>query len=120
LTSTKRIIVLGSLAWLAMLGVDFFLHAGLLAQVYAQPGPFLLPPQDAFRLIPLGYAAFLLLDILLIWLLVRLQVSTFRGGLVFGLKLGALAWGTLILGLLSIHDPLAPLSGGTVAAFRTL
>lgn len=98
----KRIIGLGFLGWLAMLGIDFFLHAGLLARLYAQPSPFLLPPQDAFRLIPLGYLSFLLLDILILWLMVRLRVTTWRRGLIFGLKIGGLVWGALALGLLSI------------------
>ena len=100
--SAKRIVGLGFLGWLAMLGIDFFLHAGLLARIYTQPSPFLLPPQDAFRLIPLGYLSFLLLDILILWLMVRLRVTTWKRGFFFGLKIGGLVWGALALGLLSI------------------
>ncbi|MEE9585528.1 MAG: hypothetical protein V3W09_01355 [Nitrososphaerales archaeon] len=85
-----------------MLGIDFFLHAGLLARLYFEPSPFLLPPIEAFRLIPLGYLSFLLLTILLLWLMVRLNVVGWRGGLGFGLKMGLLIWGALMLGLLSI------------------
>jgi hypothetical protein len=48
---------IGLLSWLAMLGVDFFFHGGLLATLYQQPSPFLLPPSDAFRRIPLGHLA---------------------------------------------------------------
>ncbi len=90
------------LSWLSMLGIDFFLHAGLLARLYFEPSPFLLPPIEAFRLIPLGYLSFLLLTILLLWLMVRLNVVGWRGGLGFGLKMGLLIWGALMLGLLSI------------------
>ncbi len=90
------------LSWLTMLGVDFFLHGGLLADLYTRSSPFLLPPERAFQLIPVGYLAFLLLAILLLWLMRRGAVSGGRAGLIFGLKLGLLSWGALILGLISI------------------
>jgi hypothetical protein len=85
-----------------MLGVDFFLHAGVLAKLYAQPSPFLLPPLDAFRRIPLGYLAALLLAALLLWLMLRLGLWGWRQGLSFGLRLGALMGTSGMLGLLSI------------------
>jgi len=110
--STGRLCGLGLLAWLTMLGVDFFLHGGLLAGFYVEPGPFLLPPAEAFRLIPLGYLAFLLLAIMLLWLMVRLGVAGCRPGLMFGLQLGALVWGALVLGLASVTSaPWALLAG---------
>jgi len=43
-----------------------------------------------------------MLIILLIWLMTRLDIVGWRAGLVFGLKVGALIWGALRLGLLSI------------------
>ena len=85
-----------------MLGVDFFLHAGLLAGMYQRASPFLLPPVEAFRLIPVGYLAFLLLAVLLLWLMLRLEIRGARAGFSFGLRLGLLAWGALTLGLASI------------------
>jgi hypothetical protein len=90
------------IAWLSMLGFDFLLHAGLLAGLYLQPSPFLLPPVTAFALIPVGYASFLLLAVLLVWLMMRLNLAGWRQGALFGLELGGLAWGAFILGLLSI------------------
>ena len=90
------------LAWLSMIGFDFFLHAGVLARLYVKPSPFLLPPERAFALIPVGYLSFLGLTILLIWLMTRLGIQGWRQGAIFGLKLGALTWGALVLGLLSI------------------
>jgi hypothetical protein len=90
------------LTWLAMLGFDFFLHGGLLARLYVEESPFLLAPEGAFRLIPLGYLSFLLIALLLVWLLVRLGTEGWRAGLVFGLKVGALIWGATTLGLLSV------------------
>jgi hypothetical protein len=98
----RQSVVLAGVAWLAMIGVDFFLHAGLLAALYSRPGPFLLPPLEAFRLIPLGYLAFFLLAVLLVWLLIRLRIAGWRAGLSFALQLGALAWGAFLLGLASI------------------
>jgi hypothetical protein len=85
-----------------MLGVDFFLHGGLLAKLYAQPSPFLLPPSDAFKRIPLGYLAALLWAALLLWLMVRLGLSGWRQGLSFSRRLGALMGTSGMLGLLSI------------------
>ena len=99
--AVPRLIGLGALAWIAMLGIDFFLHAGLLAQLYAQPSPFLLPLENAFRLIPLGYFSFLLLNVLLLWLMIRLEIASWRRGLSFGLCIGGLIWGAMVLGLLS-------------------
>ena len=100
--SSKHIIVTGLLSWLAMIGIDFFLHAGLLSKLYLTSSPFLLPPERAFRLIPLGYLSFLLLNILLIWLMIRLKTLGWLKGFVFGISLGGLTWGSFTLGLSSI------------------
>jgi hypothetical protein len=100
--SLGRFVRLALLAWLAMIGFDFFWHAGLLARLYAEPSPFLLPPERAFAFIPGGYLTFLMLAILLIWLMARLGVQGWRQGAIFGLQLGALSWGAFTLGLLSI------------------
>ena len=45
---------------------------------------------------------------LLVWLMVRLNLKGWRAGALFGLQLGALAWGSFALGLLSVStvDPL--------------
>jgi hypothetical protein len=103
MTFTKQhLVFLTLIAWLSMLGFDFLLHAGLLAGLYLQPSPFLLPPLTALKLIPLGYLSFLLLSILLAWLMIRLKLAGWRQGAVFGLELGALTWGAFVLGLLSI------------------
>jgi hypothetical protein len=96
------------LSWFAMIGFDFFLHAGVLAPLYVQPGTFLLPPDQAFALIPFGYLSFLGLAILLIWLMIRLRIHGWRKGALFGTQLGLLAWGSLVLGLYSISTA-APL-----------
>ncbi len=98
----RRLVGLAALVWLSMIAVDFFLHAGLLARLYTQPSPFLLPPQAAFVLIPLGYLSFLLLAALVVWLAATLHVAGARPGFLFGLKLGALIWAALVMGLASI------------------
>ncbi len=108
----SRSIRLILLSWFAMIGVDFFLHAAVLAAYYVEPHPGLLAPQDAFRLIPVGYLAFLILAILLFWLINRLEISYWQAGFTFGLRLGMLTWGALILGLISIANlPLGLLAG---------
>lgn len=100
--SKQHIVLLTFIAWLSMLGFDFLLHASLLAELYLQPSPFLLPPLTAFALIPVGYLSFLLLAVLLAWLMMRLKLEGWRQGALFGLKLGGLTWGAFVLGLFSI------------------
>ena len=100
--SKKRIAAIIALGWLSMIGIDFLLHGGLMAGFYVEPGDFLLPPAEAFKLIPVGYLSFLVLTCLLVWLMRLLEIRGARNGALFGLKLGALVWGALVLGLLSI------------------
>ena len=110
--SLRRVTLILILCWLSMIGCDFLLHGGLLATFYVQPSPFLLPLKQAFRLIPLGYLSFFLLAILLVWLMLRLDIRGWRGGLILGLKLGALIWGALVLGLMSISTASTGLLAG--------
>jgi len=100
--SKQHVLLLTFIAWLSILGFDFLLHAGLLAGLYLQPSPFLLPPLTAFTLIPVGYLSFLLLSILLVWLMIRLNLAGWRQGALFGLELGGLTWGAFVLGLASV------------------
>jgi hypothetical protein len=95
-----------------MVGFDFLWHAGALAAIYKQSSPFLLSPELSFRLIPLGYLSFLLLAILIVWLIQAFQVITLGKGFIFGLKIGALIWGALTLGLLSVSTAPIILLGG--------
>ncbi len=99
-------------AWILSVAFDLFLHGGLLARLYVVPNPFLLPLEDAFRRIPLGYAAFLGLTIALYWLLARLGVRGWRGGMRYGLVAGAIVWGALVIGLYSISTVSVPLLAG--------
>jgi hypothetical protein len=89
-------------AWLLSIGIDVFLHGGLLAHLYVEPSPFLLPAEDAFRRIPLGYLTFLILTIGLFWLVRRLQIRGFIAGFRVAAAAGAVVWGALVLGLYSI------------------
>jgi hypothetical protein len=98
----RRMIQVTVLAWVAMLGVDALLHAGVLAGLYATPNPFLLSPEQAFGRIPLGYTAFLLQAVLLTWLCWRLDIRRAADGARFGLLLGGVIWGSLTLALASI------------------
>ena len=69
--TARRISTITLLSWLSMIGFDLLLHAGLLARLYIEPSPFLLPPETAFRLIPLGYLSFLIMAFLMTWLMVK-------------------------------------------------
>lgn len=89
-------------AWLLSVGIDLFLHGGLLARLYVEASPFLLPAEDAFRRIPLGYLTFLILTIGLFWLLRALRVRGVASGFRVGAVAGAVVWGALVLGLYSI------------------
>lgn len=99
-------------AWLLSLGFDLLLHAGLLARLYLEPGPFLLAPAEAFRRIPLGYLAFLVLTAALAWLVRRLGVRGAAAGLRLGAAAGGVVWGALAAGLYSISTAPLPLLAG--------
>jgi hypothetical protein len=110
--SLTRLVGVVSLGWLAMLGIDFFLHGGLLAALWLNDSPFLLPPTQTFSLIPVGYAAFLLLAVLLLWLMLRLEIAGWLQGLIFGLKMGLLTAGALVLALFSASTAELPMLAG--------
>jgi len=113
--NARRMALIVLLGWLAMLGLDFFLHGGLLAGLYLEPSPFLLAPDRAFALIPVGYLSFVLLSVALVWLMARLGITGGREGALFGLKLGALVWGALVLGLASVSTASLALLAGWFA-----
>ena len=99
-------------AWFLSLGFDLFLHAGVLARLYARPSPFLLPAEEAFRRIPLGYATFLVLTIALYWLCRRLEVRSAWNGFRVGLLAGLVLWGAWSAGLYSVSVAEADLMVG--------
>lgn len=96
------LVKIGILAFIATIGFDLFFHAGILNPLYSNSNSFLLAPEESFRRIPLGYLSFAILTALVLWLMLRLEIQGWRRGLVFGLILGALVWGSLALGLFSI------------------
>lgn len=91
-----------ALAWLAAIGFDFLLHAGILRGLYLSPGGFLLPPDLAFRRIPLGYLSFLIITVLMAWLMRLGGIAGLRPGTKFGVMFGTLLWGAWCLALASI------------------
>jgi len=102
LPSIGILIKLTLLSWFSMIGFDFFLHAGLLSSIYSKPSPFLLASDRAFALIPLGYLSFLIFDIFLLWLMLKLNLQGWKKGVIFGLQVGILTWGGFSIGLFSI------------------
>lgn len=98
----RFILTVTFLGWVSMIGFDFMLHAGLLAWLYVDPSPFLLPPETAFYLIPLGYLSFLIMALLMSWLMVKQRIVGGHDGLIYGLKVGGLIWGSHVIGLASI------------------
>jgi hypothetical protein len=97
--SLPKVAVVG---WLATLGVDLFLNAGLFAGVFFEPSPFLLAPEELFLRIPLGYLSFLVLAGVVTWLMARLSVTGWRAGARFGAVFGGLVHGGATLALASI------------------
>jgi hypothetical protein len=97
------------IAWFLSLGVDLFLHGGIFARLYLNGSGFVLPADQAFRRIPLGYLAFLQLTAALFWLCRRLDVRGIRAGWWHGLVFGIVVWGGLVLGLYSISTASVPL-----------
>jgi hypothetical protein len=98
----KRYLQLTLLVWFAVIGVDFFLHGGLLAAFYVQDSTFLLSPMESFRRIPLGYLALLVSAAFLVWIMGRATVKGWRKGLLTGALIGAVMGVSLNLGLYSI------------------
>jgi hypothetical protein len=90
------------ISWLAMLGFDFFLHAGALSNIYTRESQFLLSPLEAFRRIPFGYLSFLIAAIFLVWLALRLEIRSIKDGLLLGLGVGLVMWVSFALGMYSI------------------
>jgi hypothetical protein len=93
-------------AWLGYLVLDFLMHGVFLAAWWRAAEPYLLPPRDMLRLVPLGYASFAIYCGALAWLLARLYGE--RLGVVSGLRFGVLAG--LVSGVASAL--------GTYSAFR--
>lgn len=118
-TTQKRLIQLTLIAWLAVVGFDLLMNAGLMAPFNNWQLPGFLPAAKMFQYIPLGYAAFLLNVILLLWLMLRSHVSGARAGAAFGLMFGILMGGSGFLGQMSIFAfPVRMLS--CWAVFNTL
>jgi hypothetical protein len=99
-------------AWFLSVGVDVFLHGGLLARLYMIPSGFVLPADQAFRRIPLGYLAFLLLTVGLFWFCRSVDVRGVGAGWRHGFVIGIILWGALVLGLYSISTAGVPLLVG--------
>lgn len=100
--SISFLIRLVLLSLLAVIGFDLFLHAGILSPLYEDPGTFLLPSETAFKLIPLGYLSFAILNIMLVWLMVKFDMKGMKSGFKFGLIMGLFIWVALSIGLASI------------------
>jgi hypothetical protein len=88
-------------SWLTMIALDLLLNAGLFAKLWLVPDTFLLPPENLFRRLPLGYAAFLLQAVAYVWLTQLVGARTWKRASLFGLKLGALLSVASVLGLRS-------------------
>lgn len=101
LTLSRRVRV-ALAAWLAMLGLDFLLNGALFASMYQQGGAFFLAPGEAFRRIPIGYLAFLILAFALVEIDNRLRLVRFAEGLRSGLALGSVLAAVWSLSLFSI------------------
>lgn len=101
-TTVRQMLHSVGAAWVLSIGVDFLLHGGILAKHYLNPSPFVLEPQEAFRRIPLGYLAFLILTFGLYWLFRQLNVRGAGAGFRLGFIAGFVVWGALVIGLYSI------------------
>jgi hypothetical protein len=99
--SYKRLLFIIMLGWFSMLGFDLFQNAGLFARLLLDSQSALLPPEQLFRRIPMGYLAFLLVTILLTWLQAKLETRGWKRGVLFGLKFGLLSEAALAFGTYS-------------------
>lgn len=67
----KRLAISVLVAWVLFIGIDFLFHASLLAPIWAAEVPAIKSPTELFRLIPAGYASFLLQTILIGYLIYK-------------------------------------------------
>jgi hypothetical protein len=118
--SRGRLIKISLLGWIAFLAIDFLVHGALLTRWYEQGSLSLLPLEEAFARIPLGYLSFFLLVVLIVWLCMRLELSGAREGLGFGLSLGSFLAASHGLALVSITtiDPVLLLWWSVSEAFE--
>jgi hypothetical protein len=100
--SRRRLVGVTLLAWVGVLGFDLILHGAILSSFYVQESPFLLPPLESFRRIPLGYLSFLITTIFLAWLVAKLELRGWRRGMVLGSLVGGVIWISLGIGMYSI------------------
>jgi hypothetical protein len=115
-TSLATRVRVSLIAWLAMLGVDFLLNGAIFARLYVSGGAFILAPSDAFRRIPLGYVAFLIIAVALVEFAYRLGVTGLRGGIELGLSVGAVIGVSWSLSSYSITT----IPGQTAIAFAVI
>ena len=90
------------ISWIAFLGFDFLLHAGLLAKMYSRTNPALLNAELAFYRIPFGYLSFLVFVVVVYWIFSRIGINEWKKGFWFGIKFGALLGMASTLGFYSI------------------
>ncbi len=64
MNNTRRFWLTTLLAWLVFIGIDFLFHASILNELWKEEIDSFKPAIDLFFLIPLGYASFYLLTIL--------------------------------------------------------
>lgn len=95
---------LAVLVWLAIVGLDLLLNGALFAGLYRDGGPFFVTPIEAFRRIPIGYLAFLVLAVGIVEISFRLRSAGLTSGLHLGLGLGAALAATWSLGLFSVAN----------------
>lgn len=108
--SVARRLRLTLLVWLVMVGLDLLMNGALFARIYQDGGPFLLAPMEAFRRIPLGYAAFLILAFGIVEIASRLHLAGLTDGLRMGFALGgalAAIWSLSLFSIASIGAEVA-------------
>jgi hypothetical protein len=88
-TLRPRLLPAAIAAWLGYLVIDFLMHGVFLAAWWRAAEPYLLPPSELVRMIPLGYASFAIYCGALTWLVARFFGE--RVSVIAGLRFGAIA-----------------------------
>jgi hypothetical protein len=90
------------IAWIATLSIDFLWHGGILSDIYRNPNPAIIEPEQAFIRIPLGYGSLLIQVVFVYWFFSFIEVNGWRKGLRFGFMVGGLMGAASVLGQYSI------------------
>ncbi|MFC1553449.1 hypothetical protein ACFL7D_02335 [candidate division KSB1 bacterium] len=102
----SRFIISTIMAWLIFIGIDFIIHASVLAELWLKEVPAIKDLTELAYLIPFGYLSFLILTLLFGWIFLKIHPEDpgMNNAVIFGIKFGGLFSAANFSGLYSFVD----------------